>query len=109
LGLFKYSYNRSNGEKEDIEQLLDLVVEERKYHRGLSTVVLCHHSRIPMVVVVVGGVAVVVAPIQQSLAIPQGLPLRFPATPTRRAPIRSGAPCWPATAEIRASGEIPQT
>ncbi len=58
LGLFKYSYNRSNGEKEDIEQLLDLVVEERKYHRGLSTVVLCHHSRIPMVVAGVGGVAV---------------------------------------------------
>ena len=32
LGLLKNSYNRSNGEKEDIQQLLDLVVEERKQH-----------------------------------------------------------------------------
>ena len=32
LDLLKNSYNRSNGDKEDIQQLLDLVAEERKQH-----------------------------------------------------------------------------
>jgi hypothetical protein len=36
LGFKKKLYNRSNGEKEDIQQLLDLVVEERKYQPKLS-------------------------------------------------------------------------